>query len=175
MAGGRRVTQADRDRVAELHAEGKTRNDIAEIMDRSGSTISRIAERLGLSFERAPEVVAATEARKIDLAARRAELAFQLTVDAERLRSQMWEETTVYSFGGKANEYNEHTFDEAPAGEKRALMGAAGMAIDRSLKLEPIAVNGSGADDAKSMLGKLASGIAELANQPDEPEADGGQ
>lgn len=171
----RPVTQAEHDQVAELHAQGKTRNAIAEIMDRSGSTISSIAAQHDppLSFERGPEVAAATEARRADLAALRAELAYKLAVDAEKLRAQMWEETTVYSFGGKENEYNEHTFPEAPAAEKRALMGTAGMAIDRSLKLSPADINGGGTDDAKSMLGKLAQGIAELAGQGDETPLEG--
>jgi hypothetical protein len=169
---GRPVTQEDRDRVAELHAEGKGRNDIADIMDRSGSTISRIAASFDppLSFERGPEVAAATAARKSDLAALRAELAFNLTVDADKLRRQMWEETTVYSFGGKENTYEDHVFDEAPAAEKRALMGAAGMAIDRSLKLEPIEQS-SGLEGAKSMLGSLGEVMVAWSQRQDAEDA----
>ncbi|MGQ4338058.1 helix-turn-helix domain-containing protein [[Kitasatospora] papulosa] len=172
----RPVTQADRDQVAALHAEGKTRNDIAEILDRSGSTISRIAERHDppLVFERAPEVAAATEARRIDLAALRTELAYQLALDAEKLRAQMWEETTVYSFGGKDNSYNDHTFDEAPAAEKRALMGTAGMAIDRSLKLSPPEAN-DGLAAAKSMLGSLGDALTQFVRAEDEQQSADGE
>jgi hypothetical protein len=171
----RPVTQEDRDRVAELHAEGKSRNDIADILDRSGSTVSRIAADFDppLTFERGPEVAAATAARQADLAALRAELAYQLTVDAERLRAQMWQPTTVYAFGGKDNEYNDHTFDEAPAAEKRALMGTAGMAIDRSLKLAP-PEGSDGLGAAKSMLSSLGEALTEFSRSQDEADTEAG-
>ncbi|WP_030847393.1 helix-turn-helix domain-containing protein [Streptomyces griseus] len=137
MAKANPVTDEERARIRELHAEGKGRNAIAKELGRSGRTISEEAGKLGLSFARAAEVRAATEVRQADLAALRTQLALDLTQDAMKLRAQMWERTTVYSFGGKENTYNDHTFDEAPAAEKRALMGTAGMAIDRSLKLSP--------------------------------------
>ncbi|MFB7399774.1 helix-turn-helix domain-containing protein [Streptomyces rubiginosohelvolus] len=137
MAKANPVTDQERETVRQLHAEGLGRNAIAKQLKRSGRTISEIAGELGLSFARAAEVRAATEVRQADLAALRAQLALDLTQDAMKLRAQMWEQTTVYSFGGKENSYNDHTFDEAPAAEKRALMGTAGMAIDRSLKLSP--------------------------------------
>lgn len=163
----RPITNADRDRVAELHAEGKSRNDIAEIMDRSGSIISGIAERLGLTFERGAEVVAATAARQADLDERRSILATRFAAIAEDSLERIYQATTVYSFGGKNNEYNDHTFDEAPIAERVKLMTAAAIAIDKSLKLAPAGQSG-GADDAKSMIGKLAQGIAVLAGQGDE-------
>ncbi|MFJ9037981.1 hypothetical protein ACIRF8_15480 [Streptomyces sp. NPDC102406] len=127
------------------------------------SVISRTAARLGLDFDRS-KIAAATQARLADLAERRSLLAEALQDDAEKLRAQMWEPTTVYAFGGKENTFASEILDEAPAAEKRALMGTAGMAIDRSLKLAPAEASG-GADDAKSMLGKLAEGIAAIVNE----------
>ncbi|MGW8376908.1 hypothetical protein [Streptomyces sp. ODS28] len=72
-----------------LHAQGKARNEIAREINRSPSPLSNLATEQGLTFDRGPEVVAATETRRIDLAARRAQFAETLHEDAERLRVQL--------------------------------------------------------------------------------------
>ncbi|TFI30156.1 helix-turn-helix domain-containing protein [Streptomyces sp. 4R-3d] len=161
------VTQADRDRVAELHAEGKSRNDIADLMDRSGSTISGIARKLGLTFERGPEVASATAARQADLEERRQLLATRFIDIAEDSLDRIYQETTVYSFGGKNNDYNDHTFPEAPIAERVKLMTAAAIAVDKSLKLAPAESN-AGLDAAKSMLGSLGAALSEYVRAEDE-------
>lgn len=152
----RSVTEADYEAVAELHADGLGRNDIARRLERSGRTISVIALELGLSFDRSA-IIAATEARMADLADKRSILAEALTDDALRLTQQMWEPSKVFNIGGKDNTYTDHPVDEPPADAKRALMGAAGMAIDRSLKLVPVETDQQGlaAVDAwlKGMIG----------------------
>ncbi|MGW6455519.1 helix-turn-helix domain-containing protein [Streptomyces sp. NPDC055078] len=157
MAKPRPVTDADREAVARLHAEGKGRNEIARALRRSGKTISDIASSLGLTFDRATETRVATEVRQADLAALRAQLALDLTHDAMRVRAQMWERTTVYAFGGKENTFNDHSFDEAPADVKRSLSTTLGVLVDRSLKLAPPEndVEGLAAVDAwlKGMMG----------------------
>lgn len=158
------------DQIRELHALGYGRNRIAREIDKPPVTVSRTAEYLGLTFDRS-KIQAATEARLADLAERRSLLAEDLLADAEKLRAQMWQETTVYSFGGKDNTYEDHVFDEAPAAEKRALMGTAGMAIDRSLKLVP-AEESSNLDSAKSMLGSLGEALVAFTRQEDEQEAE---
>lgn len=163
------VMNEDRwDKFRELHARGLGRNAISREMGITASVISRTAEHLGLDFDRS-KIQAATQARLADLAERRALLAEDLLSDAEKLRAQMWEETTVFSFGGKENTYNDHVFDEAPAAEKRALMGTAGMAIDRSLKLAPAEAS-SGLDAAKSMLGSLGEALTAFSRAEDERE-----
>lgn len=153
--------------LRQLHAEGLGRNEISRRMGIQGSCISRTAAYLELSFDRS-KVEAATRARMADLAERRIDLAEQFHDVAEDSLERIYEPTTVYAFGGKDNVYEEHTFDEAPAAERRALVLAAGAASDRSLKLAPVEASG-GADEAKSMLGKLAEGIAAIVND-DVPE-----
>ncbi|TXS34766.1 hypothetical protein [Streptomyces sp. OR43] len=160
------------DTLRALHADGLGRNAIAREMGIAPAAVSRTAAHLGLTFDRS-KIQAATAARLADLAERRSILADKLTSDAERLRAQMWEPTVVFAFGGKNNVYTEEPVSEPPPADKRSIMGTAGMAIDKSLKLAPAETSGSGADDAKSMLGKLAAGIAELANQDN--DADGAE
>lgn len=162
QAKGSRLTDAEKQQIRALHAEGAGRNEIARQLDRPFGTITLFCQREGLTFDRRTALAEATEIRLADLADLRAQLATDLTVDAVLLREQMWQPYTAFSFGGKDNVYTEHDFDEAPADAKRTLLLAAGAAIDRSLKLAPIS-EGAGADDAKSMLGKLAAGIAALA------------
>ncbi len=107
------ITDEDRDQVRQLHAEGMTRNAIARAIGRSGSTVSKIAGDFEppLSFERGPEVVAATDARRIDLAARRAQFAERLHESAERLHEQLFAPCVVGAFGGKDNLWNDQALD----------------------------------------------------------------
>lgn len=153
-APARPITDEDRDAIRRLHAQGKGRNAIARELRRSGRTISNLAAELGLTFERGPEVAAATQARTADLAALRAQLALDLTHDAMKLREQLWAPSKVYNFGGKDNTYEEMPVTEPPADAKRALMGTAGMAIDRSLKLAP-----PKNDDGSTEIGSLLTGL----------------
>lgn len=162
----RPVTDAERARVRQLHAQGMGRNEIARELGRSVGAITNIARELGLSFDRSA-TEAATKARQADLAELRSAMAHALMVDADKLRRQMWQQTTVYSFGGKDNEYNEHTFPEAPAADKRTLMLAASAAIDRSLKLSPPPADDSGVEGAKSMLTTLGEAIAGMVRDAD--------
>ncbi|NEC45750.1 helix-turn-helix domain-containing protein [Streptomyces sp. SID8016] len=175
MAKANPVTDQERERIRELHAKGKGRNAIAKELGRSGRTISEEAGKLGISFAaRAGQVAAATEVRQADLADRRARLAEQLQDDAERMRAQLWVPTTVWSFGGKENTYEDHVFPEAPADVKRTLMSAVGIAVDRSLKLVP-PKDESGVEEGLALITQLMSGLTTVyqAQQQDQ-EADEG-
>lgn len=150
------ITDADRERVRELHAEGLARNAIAAKMGRSQAAVSKIAKALGLDFDRS-RTAAATEAKVLDARARRAQLMHDLLDDANRLRRQLWEPTTIYSFGGKDNTYNSKPVDRPPFKDQRDIMGAASLAITASLRLDEH--DTAGAEGAKSMLGALATGL----------------
>jgi hypothetical protein len=156
--------------VRELHALGYGRNQIAREIGQPPVSVSRTAEYLGLTFDRS-KIEAATKARLADIAERKSLLAEDLLGDAEKLRAQMWQPTTVYSFGGKDNTYEEHEFDEAPAAEKRALMSTAATAIDRVMKLLP-EQESSNLDAAKSMLGSLGEALSAFSRNEDEREAE---
>jgi hypothetical protein len=130
------VSEDELAEIRRLHAEGKGRNEIARTIGRSLRTISVHAGRMGLTFDRTA-TEAATEARKADLAERRAILAEALQGDAERLTEQLWEPAVVFNFGGKDNTFEKRDVAEPPADAKKALMSAAGIAIEKSLKLVP--------------------------------------
>ncbi|KJE23695.1 Helix-turn-helix domain [Frankia torreyi] len=77
----RPVADGEAEQVRALHAEGLSRNKIAERLGRSPSTVSKLAQTLGLEFDRAA-TRAATRAAVVDAAARRAEI---LTATYQRL------------------------------------------------------------------------------------------
>ncbi|MFE5895905.1 helix-turn-helix domain-containing protein [Streptomyces sp. NPDC056488] len=168
------ITDQDRDDVRRLHAEGESRNAIARAIGRSGSTVSKIAGEFDppLSFERGPEVVAATDARRVDLAARRALFAERLHDSAERLHEQLFAPCTVGAFGGKENEWSQVDLDRPQFADQRQILAAVSTAVDKSLKLAP-AEGGQNAEDVRSMLGTLGEVLAD-AFADDEGADDGG-
>lgn len=157
-------TQQDYDDVRRLHAAGLGRNDICRETGRSAHLVSAIAAELGLHFPRGPEVEAAMETRRAQLAERRMLTAEILQAKVEKLLDKMDAPTVVYAFGGKDNEFNSETLPEPPADVRKALMSTVGMAIDRSLKLVPPS-GGTGAEEALSMLGSLAAGFARFEQE----------
>lgn len=136
-------------------------------------TIASWASRTGVQTIRTGRTRAAVEARTVDLKARRQELAALLLEDAHRLRAQLWEPTIVFNFGGKDNDYNEHPVDEPTFIDKKNIMSAAGMALDRVVKLEGID-NDNGANHATSMLDRLAHQLMEVPADDDSDPGTGG-
>lgn len=171
MTNPRPVTEADHERVRELHAQGLSRNEIARQLRRSGKTISRIAVDLGLSFERGEQIRAATEARKVDARARRAALAVALLEDADRLRRQLWQPASYVDHGGKEYFRVDWTLNEPTFSDKRNIMQAIGVAVDRAVKLDEYDAD-PGIDAAKSMLGALAKGLGAAYDQLNQTEAE---
>lgn len=172
---GRPIDDRDREQVRELHAQGKSRNQIARAIRRSPSTVSKIAANLDppLTFDRAAEVAVATEVRRADLASRRALLAEQLHDDAEKLRAQLWEPCRYGEFAGRDGEWHEVNLDRPRFGDQRQIISAAGTAIQQSLKLAPVE-GGAGAEQVRSMLGALGEALTQAADDTDDGGADGG-
>ncbi|MEU7962377.1 helix-turn-helix domain-containing protein [Streptomyces sp. NPDC049097] len=156
----RPVTDEDRQRVRELHAAGKGRNEIATELGRSGRTISSIAKDLGISFARASEVRAATEIRQADLANRRARFATTLQDIAEREAAKINARHTYFDWGGKDHDFDTYEAPEPTPADKRALMATVATAVDRSLKLVP-PTDGDGSGEVGSLLTSLFDRLRE--------------
>ena len=165
----RPVTDEEYQRVRELHAQGYGRNAIAREMGRAQRTISLMAAELGLTFDTSM-TEDATRARVAQLAALRADTALDLHLDALKLTQAMWEPARVFNFGGKDNTFASREVEEPPAADKKALMTAAGIALEKSLRLVPPA-DGSGADEARSMVGQLLNGLAAVYREQQGGEA----
>ncbi|WP_282792078.1 helix-turn-helix domain-containing protein [Streptomyces sp. CC224B] len=170
----RPITDADRRKVRELHAAGKSRNQIARQINRSPSTVSKIAAAFDppLVFDRAAEVAVATEVRRADLASRRTALALDLQADAERLRAQLWTPTTHGEFAGREGEWHETHLPQPRFGDQRAIVASVQTAVGTSLRLAP-AEGGEDAGQVRSMLGALGEALTQAATD-DQAHDDGG-
>ncbi|GGM65104.1 hypothetical protein GCM10012275_39560 [Longimycelium tulufanense] len=147
------ITDADRERVRVLHAEGKSRNEIARQIGRSVSTVTGIARALGLSFDRS-KTAAATAARQIDNRARRAELVARLYGRAEQVLARL--DAPTYTFTATTVHGIETTrLDHVPAPDEKALASAVSSHLSAAARLEQIDAD-KGSENAKSMLGGLA-------------------
>lgn len=152
--------------LTDIRAGQKSARQIAKDHGVAASTVSKLAADNAVpeAFERA-QTVKATRAREADnasrratLAARRLALAEALQGDAERLREQMWQPHLYFDWGGKEHDYDERVQPEPTAADKRTLMGAAAVAVDKSIKLAPP----DGGDDpalVRSMLGALGTAL----------------
>lgn len=171
MGKPRPITETDRQRVRDLHAVGRNRNQIAKELGRSGSTVSKIASELGLSFDRTA-VKAATEARVADARARRSALMLDLLGDAQRLRVQLWQPHEYIDHGGKDFYEARWTQDEPTAADKLKLMQATSTAASTSLRLDVHDGDGSN-ETVGSLLGNLFDNIR-AKHAPPESGSDGG-
>jgi hypothetical protein len=171
----RPVTDADRAEILRRHAAGESRNAIAKALGRSGETVSKAVAAAGLSFERGPEVIAATTAKLTDLAAARVELAHKFHEVAVRELDGLTERTKYWDWGGAEHDYDVQWQDKPHAADRRSMIQAASTAAASSLKLVP-PVDDTGAEAAKSMLGALADGIRSYIGTDDAPaEEDTGE
>lgn len=157
MAAGP-VTDTDREAVRRLHGEGRPRNVIAREIGRSGSTVSKIAAELGLSFDRAETTAVATAARSADLASRRVDFATRLHDIAEREADKLSAPTLYWAWGGKDHKYAERVQPEPTPTDRRAIMSTLATALDRSLKLVP--PKDDAAAESRSVIGDLMAGLA---------------
>ena len=158
------------DELRMLHSQGLGRNAISREMGITNSVVSRTAEHLELTFDRS-KIRAAMEARKADLEERRSLIAERFQDIAEESLERVYQETTVFSFGGKDNDYNEHTFPQAPIAERQKLVTTAAIAVDKSLKLVP-PEEASDLDQPKSMLGSLGEALTAFSRAQDDTDPD---
>lgn len=151
------LTQAQRQTIIDLHAAGRKRNEIAREAGVAPASVTKVCQQEGLTFDRTA-TRAAVAAKVVDAKERRAELTLLLLEDAHRLRQQLWAPARLVNFGGKDNTLAETTLTEPLFVDKKNIMSAVGIAIDRVVKLEAID-NDNGVSDAQSMIQKLIDGI----------------
>jgi transposase-like protein len=156
--------------VADIKAE-KPRNQIARDHGVSPSTVTLIARQAGLgsAFDRS-KTLKASRAKAIDNKAKRAQLASDLLDDAQKLRARAWEPYPVPMMGPEGAETVELTLPPLP--DVRAAYTAIGIQVDKGLAIERHDKSDDGVDHAKSMLGQLLTGLAEVVGQDPAPARD---
>lgn len=149
-----KLTDHECARIREAHAAGESLGTIAAELGRSKSTVSNYARRHGLTWG-TDRTAAATEAKVASNRDKRAALESRFLDEAALLLDELHTPHLVYSFGGRDNTYAEHLLDSPDIGGKKALIQAAGTAVDKAVKLAEVDKAGSGAEAGKSMVGAL--------------------
>lgn len=157
-------------RLIELHGEGLSLNAIAKEMGRAKGTISKYAEAEGIDFDRGRTAKAA-EAVHVDNKAKRVAAERELLDTFPDLIRQLFEPATVFSFGGAANTYAEHTLDKPTFADQKAIMQTIGTMFTTANKLAELNA-GSSADHSKSMLVQMQAALLKAVEA--EEEAEGG-
>ncbi len=167
------ITDQDRDQVRRLHADGLSRNAIAEQIERSSSTVSKIAAQLGLAFTGGARTAAATAARQEDLAALRRDLTARLyrraASNLDRVEADEYVRVELLPTGDTV----EVVSDDPPAQDERHHSQAIGGYLTSAARLAEIDAGTSG-HEVRSMLTDLARGLRSAFADEDEAAADGG-
>jgi hypothetical protein len=169
---GQPVTAENRAHVLQLHGEGLGRNAIAKRVGISTAAVSAVVHAVGLDFARRDSVVA-TEARLLDLKARRADLAERLVVKAGQLLDRMDMPYEVHAFGaGRDERYELRTgiVSRPPAADEAKLMTSLGIAVQRSMELDRMDSDGGQAAAVSVVDGLMAAfaGAVRLLDLPAE-------
>ncbi|HEY1740910.1 MAG TPA: helix-turn-helix domain-containing protein [Acidimicrobiia bacterium] len=151
------LSAAKQAKILKLHGQGVTRNEIGRQVRCSTSTVSRIVHQAGGSFDGSATKVA-TEARKAQARARRAQTSLRFLDEANLLLDALHQPHMAFAFGGKDNVYNEHPMSEPPTIDKVKLLAGASTAILRHMDVERFDAD-QGATDAKAMLILLGEAV----------------
>lgn len=151
------LTDAERERILELHRGGMGRNDIAREVGRSGDVVSRVVRDAGGTFDRAGEVAAATAAKAADNRARRQGLIERGYARAEKIYTRLEAEQFQTSHGTPDGIVTKK-LDFVPAQDEKALAQAIGTHLANVGRLE-IVDGGPGVDESRSLLQKLGDAL----------------
>jgi len=151
-----------------LFDKGMSCRAMAAKLNVSTSTVSRWAKDEGLSFVARAQTSTATVVREFDMTAARVRLAEKLTRNADKSLDSLNAPFVVYSFGGKDNDYNDHTFDEAPLSARREAQTIGAIAFDKLSKA--LEKDVSGVTSAHSLLDALIVGLDSRANEYETPD-----
>lgn len=151
------LTEEQRASVIEAASRpGATRNGVARETGVSEGSVTKICAEAGVTFDRS-QTEAAVKARVIDLRAGRVSLAGDLLDDVLVARARMLAEGDARGFGDMAKAVHYLTGSHVRLA-----------AFDKD--------DAPGLEEAKSMLGRLASAIGVVASgEPDEEGADDGE
>ena len=163
------ITDAERTRILELQSEGMSRNAICRETGRSAGLVTRVVQAAGRSFERAPEIAAATEAKRVDNASRRADAIAKLYTQSGHLFDRLAADTfttTGYDRSGNAVTTVLER-DATPPADLRHLAATAVNMLQAAARLEDVDKAGAGAAEGRSIVAGLFDALKDAAGQDD--------
>lgn len=160
MPGVNPLTDADRERIRQLHADGRSCSGIARELGRAPSTISRAAKAMGLSWD-TTKTEQATQVKQASNRERRARLVSRLYDRAERIMDRLDADTFKYvglDKDGRART-NHIDQDAIPGTEERALSGMTVNLLVAAAKLEAVDAGQANDAEARGILGNLQDAL----------------
>lgn len=149
------ITDQLRAQVRACHAKGLGRNAIADELGVARGTITKVANELGLDFDRTATAVA-TKARSLDMKARRLDIIERLYTRAETVLGRLEAETFTALVPSAPGVQTPEELTFVPAAEERGLAGAMGFYLSSAEKLEKV--------DADKDTGEVGSVVDDLRN-----------
>jgi len=155
------ITDDQRQRIKDLHAQGVSRNDIARQAGVSAGTVTNVCKANDLTFDRS-STKDATRARVADNKLRRQAIIARLYGRSEKILDRLEAPTFMVRMMGPTG--SEKVYDEEPpAGDERSLATSIGIYLDKAAKLEDY--DKSPADSAAaagSVVDKLMEGFTAI-------------
>lgn len=166
MGAGRRFTDEERAEIKRLYAEGGTLRGIADALDRSPGSVSRVCAELGLTFDRS-QTRAATEAKQWDNRAARAALVqwqYQRMMKLARRLDGVEFKTVARTQTGVLAE----SLPFVPPDDELSLSRAMTTYAKTAAELEKVDASNSTADEAVSTIGRIGDALSAVARSLNE-------
>lgn len=164
------ISDEKRAQVVAAVQSGRSYRDVAAEHNISLSTVAGIAKDAGVTSDRAAQTAEAAATKRATAAERRAQLQLDLLDDAARLRAQLWQPTTLHSFGGKDNTHNSIDLDEPLFIDKKNIIAAVSGAVARAIDLARLDAEQGGGQQARGLLARLVDSLDEHRKRRTQPE-----
>lgn len=164
LGQGALPNQTPPDKIEQIQAlakDGLTLSQIAKETGVSRVTCKKYAELVGVEFgaNRNKGLEVAVANRVLDLKARRQELAIRMLDEVDQLLDSIHKPAKVYSFGGRDNTYAEETIDELPAADKKHVISAASLLMQKHIDYIKHD-DDNGASEAVSLISRIVDSLA---------------
>ena len=117
-------------------AKGVSRNELVRRTGRANATLTRLAQANGWEYNRTRALSSALASRVMDFRTERQDLKEKLLNDARRLREQLWRPTELVMLNNRTGEFARTILTEPNFADKRNIMTAIGIAVDKVTDLE---------------------------------------
>jgi transposase-like protein len=164
-----RIPDETREAIADELREGKA--SVRAIATKHGvaaSTVSRIADTIGVEPAQRAMTENARQANIADYAERRARIRAQLAVDAEEEQRRLWAPVTIGKFGGKDGDWSQVDLPEPPPDVRRDIWTNLAIAVDKMAVMDRA---DQGTSEAAGLVEELVLSIRERRQTRPEQES----
>ena len=154
------LTAAKRKQILKLHGEGLSRNEVGRQAKVSPSSVTKICNEAGATFDRS-KTKEASEAKRVDLADARLTLAHRMDRAANDMLDMLDKPFTVFNFGGKDNTFSSEVLDSAPVEARRTIITSSAIVFDKLSRI--VEKDNGGLENTVGVLDALSGNLAAAA------------